>query len=177
MTCAPRWRASWVANWPTLPAAPWISTRSPAFRPPCSNNPCQAQSPRERDRRTLDRAGGLRLRRQERGRNDRVVGGDAVAVEFGERVDAIADGDPGDVVGEGGDHPAELVGRDRGQPVERPLELAAGDRRRLDPHQRLARPGHRGGDPLVDEPLGAARRLEANRAHGLRDHVSRRSGW
>src|SRR4051812_35247244 len=43
-TCAPRVRASWTASPPTAPAAPWISTRSPAASRPWSNRPCQAVS-------------------------------------------------------------------------------------------------------------------------------------
>ena len=44
VTWAPWWAANGVANWPTPPRAPWISTRSPAASLPCANSPCQAVS-------------------------------------------------------------------------------------------------------------------------------------
>src|SRR3954447_20535711 len=44
-TIAPRDTASRVAMWPTPPAAPLISTRSPSARAPCVNSPCHAVRP------------------------------------------------------------------------------------------------------------------------------------
>jgi hypothetical protein len=74
------------------------------------------------------------------GRNGGVVGGGAVPVEPDQRVHGLADAHALHALAEGRYHPGELVGGDRGKPVDGPLELVPGDRRRVHPHEGLSRP-------------------------------------
>ena len=74
------------------------------------------------------------LRREHPLRDEGVLGGHAIAVERRQRIHLVTAVD---------DDARELVRRNRGQSVYRPLQLATGDRRRMDAHQSLARTGRR----------------------------------
>src|SRR5262245_31721493 len=81
----------------------------------------------ERERRALDVAQAPRFAGQHRGRDDCVLGGDAVAVERCEREDFFAVGDA-----------RQLVRGDRGQAVEGPGQLVACDCCGVDAYERFA---------------------------------------
>jgi DNA-binding MarR family transcriptional regulator len=111
----------------------------------------------QRNGRALDMAERRRLRSERRRRDDGVLGGDTVAVEGRQREDLVAGGDRHDLVCDRRNHTRELVRRDRGQPVERPLELAARDRRRVHLDERLAEAERTSLDRLVAETVDAGR--------------------
>jgi hypothetical protein len=113
-----------------------------------------------------------RLRRESACRDERVLGGGAVAVEAGEPVDGLADREVGNVGGDRDDHSGELVRRDRGQTVDGPLELVACERGGVDADERVTGPERRNLDLLESELVGAAGRVQTDRAH-RRDARSR----
>jgi hypothetical protein len=106
-----------------------------------------------------------RLGHQQLGGHRGVVGRDAVAVERGEREHLVAGRDAGGVRADLLDHAGELVGRDRGQTVDRPFQLATGDRRRVHADERLRRAGPRPIGLLDRELLRPARRTQPDDAH------------
>jgi hypothetical protein len=79
---------------------------------------------------------------------------------------------PGRDAGDGGsdllDDTGQLVGRDGGQAVDRPLELVAGERCRVHPDERLTATGSRSVELLDREPLRAARLTEPDGTHHAR---------
>jgi hypothetical protein len=94
-----------------------------------------------------------RFRREERSRDGRVLGGDAVAVERGQREDLVALAEVTHVRRDLGDDAGEFIRRDRGQPVDRPRQLVAGERGGMDTDERLARPREMYVELLHDESL------------------------
>jgi hypothetical protein len=120
---------------------------------------------RQGDRGALGGAERPRPRHQKLGRHCGVVGRDAVPVERREREDLVARRDGGDAGSGLLDHSGELVGRDRRQAVDRPLQLIARDRRRVHPHERLAGPGAWSTGLLDRELPGTARRPQPDDAH------------
>ena len=111
----------------------------------------------ERQGRGLEVVERLRLRRERRGRNDGVLGGRAVAVERRQREDLVAGRDSVHVRADRLDHARELVRRRRRKPVDRPLELVAGERGGVDPDERLAWFRHGHVDLLEHEPVDPGR--------------------
>jgi hypothetical protein len=70
------------------------------------------------DGRALNMTDGAGLPREERSRDHGVLGGRTVTIEAGERPDGLADAEIGHVGSKGGDHSRQLVGGDRGQPID-----------------------------------------------------------
>lgn len=112
-------------------------------QPPVVEQPLPGAERRKRDRGALGVLDRPRLADEQLGGHRRVVGGDAVTVERREREHPVAGREPGHVRAELSDDAGELVGRDRGQPVDGPLQLAAGDRGRPDADECLPWAGRR----------------------------------
>jgi hypothetical protein len=105
------------------------STRSPRASRPCTNSACQAVSPpigRAAASTWLSRKGWCKRI----GWDDGVLGSHTVAIERRERIDLVTAAD---------DNARKLVRRNRRQSIDRPLQLAACNRRRMHAHQHLAR--------------------------------------
>jgi hypothetical protein len=93
---------------------------------------------RQRDRHALDMAERGRVGGERRRGHSSVLGRHTVAVERRQRVPLVADGDRVGVVCDRRDDTGELVLGNRGEPVERPLELVTRDGGGVDLDQRLS---------------------------------------
>ena len=102
-----------------------------------------------------------RLGREQLGRDRGVVGRDSVAVERGHPVHLVTDGQPVDAGPEGSHDAGQLIGGDRREPVDWPLELVARERRRVDAHERLVRRPAPGSRPARGPAVRARRRRAA----------------
>jgi hypothetical protein len=102
---------------------------------------------------------------QQLGGHGRVVGCNAVAVERRKREHLVARRDIGNARADLLNHSGKLVGRDRGQAVKRPFQLAAGDRRRMHAHERLPERRPRPVGLLECKLLRTARRTQPDDAH------------
>ena len=107
----------------------------------------------------------VRLRREDRLRYRRELGGNPIAVERGEREDRIADPHPIDVGRHRGHDAGELVRGCRGQSVCGPVEFVTSDRRGVDADERFARRRIGDVDPLERESLRPLRRSRSDRSH------------
>jgi hypothetical protein len=123
------------------------------------------RQPGEGERGALDVAQPNRLRSEERGRYDRVLGGDAIAIEGRQGEHLVADSETTHVSGDLLNHAGQLVRHDRREPVGGPVELVTGDGRRVHANERLAGVGLRNLDLVDGQRIDAARRMQANRTH------------
>jgi len=130
--------------------------------------PLPRGQPRHRDRRALDVIEACRFRRQEVRGNEGVLGGDAVAVERGQRIHLGAHRGLRDPGTDGLDDAGQLVRRDRRQAVDGPLELVPGDRGGVHAHERFRGSVLRHFDVVEREPVAAGVGVEPDRAHLLR---------
>ena len=89
----------------------------------------------------------------------------AIAVERGQREHLVAGRDAGDARADFLDHSGQFVGRDRRQTVDRPFQLAAGDRRRVHADKRLRQTGSWPVGLLDRELRWTARRTQPDDAH------------
>ena len=140
--------------------------------PAVVEQPLQGGERGQRDRGALGMTERPRLRHEQFGGQRGVVGRDAIAVERGEREHLVAGRDHGDVAADFLDHSAEFVGRDRRQTVDRPLQLAAGDRRRVHADERLRQTGSWPVGVLDRELFGTACRAQPDDPH----HATFQSG-
>jgi hypothetical protein len=118
-----------------------------------------------RDRCALDVIDRLRLGREDVRGNRGVLRGDAVAVERRQREDLIAGNQFFDTRADGLDHARKLIRWDRGQSINGPVQLAARDRGRPDPDQRLTRSGDGPVDLLDHDARRPAMVEESHRSH------------
>src|SRR5262249_34926428 len=120
---------------------------------------------RRRARRALDVAKRRRLPREDSRRNGGVFRRHTVAVERGQRVYLVVDGEVRDVVCERRDDTRRLVGGKCRQPVERPLELVRCDRGSMYSAERSAGTGRGRVDRLIPEPADSGL-VKPDRLHG-----------
>jgi hypothetical protein len=112
---------------------------------PVHEQPLPRTQPAHRQRRRLDMRQTRRLRRQHNRWHQRVVRGNAVAVERRKREHLLTSL---------GDHARQLVRGHSRQPIRRPLQLVTRDRRRMHTHENLTLSWHGTVRLLQPEAIG-----------------------
>ena len=163
ITRAPTSRASWTAIEPTPPAAPWIRTVWPVVRRAWSNRPCHAVSPEIGSAAATVWSTSAGERGEVAGLHRGVLGQRAVAGPVGQSEHPLADGEAGGSVAELDDDTRQLVPGHARCPVAagavgprcRPVELAGGEARGVDPHDDVVLGGVGVGQVGQGEPADA----------------------